>query len=56
MCAYQPRFCMRRPALAKKGMMFQHHLSEMEHNKRPIGKTLAKRLAKILHREYQKLL
>ena len=42
--------------LAGKAKMLQHHLSEMEHNKRPIGKTLAKRLAKVLRCDYQRLL
>lgn len=43
-------------ALAEKAGMRQHHLSEMEHNKRPIGKVLARKLAKVLRCEYQKLL
>lgn len=43
-------------ALAEKAGMRQHHLSEMEHNKRPIGKILARNLAKLLRCEYQKLL
>lgn len=34
----------------------QHHLSEMENNKRPVGKNLAKKLAKILAIDYHKLL
>ncbi len=34
----------------------QHHLSEMEHNKRPIGKKLAKQIAKILDIDYRTLL
>ena len=34
----------------------QHHLSEMEHNKRPIGKKLAKQLARVLDIDYRKLL
>ena len=53
---YRLRANLSQVALAEKGKMLQHHLSAMEHNKRPIGKTLAKRLAKILHCEYQKLL
>lgn len=43
-------------ALAEKAGMRQHHLSEMEHNKRPIGKVLARNLAKLLRCEYRKLL
>lgn len=34
----------------------QHHLSEMEHNKRSIGKKLAKQIAEILNIDYRKLL
>jgi len=30
-----------------------HHISEMENNKRPIGKEMAKRLAKALHANYR---
>ncbi|MEA3361486.1 MAG: helix-turn-helix transcriptional regulator [Thermodesulfobacteriota bacterium] len=30
-----------------------HHISEMEHNKRPIGKKIAKRLARALHTGYK---
>ncbi len=42
--------------LAKKTGMLQHHLSEMEHNKRPIGKAAAQKLAKVLKCDYHKLL
>ncbi len=42
--------------LAKKAGMLQHHLSEMEHNKRPIGKAAAQKLAKVLKCDYHKLL
>jgi len=31
----------------------QTHISEMEHGKRPIGKEMAKRLAKVLHVGYK---
>jgi ribosome-binding protein aMBF1 (putative translation factor) len=31
----------------------QTHISEMEHGKRPIGKDLAKRLAKVLKADYR---
>ncbi|MEW6379903.1 MAG: helix-turn-helix transcriptional regulator [bacterium] len=31
----------------------QTHISEMEHGKRPIGKEMAKRLAKALHVDYR---
>lgn len=30
-----------------------HHISEMENNKRPIGKEIAKRLAKALNADYR---
>ncbi len=42
--------------LAERTGMKQHHLSEMEHNKRPIGKALARRLAHVLGCPYQRLL
>lgn len=34
----------------------QHHLSEMENNKRVLGKALARKIAQELNCEYQKLL
>ena len=39
--------------LAKKMKLKQHHLSEMEHGKRPIGKKMAQRLAKALKCDYR---
>ena len=42
--------------LANKAKMRQHHLSEMERNKRPIGKTTARRLSTILKCDYHQLL
>ncbi|MBI2993516.1 MAG: helix-turn-helix transcriptional regulator [Gammaproteobacteria bacterium] len=42
--------------LARKGGMLQHHISEMEHNRRPIGKTLARKVARILNCDYRRLL
>ena len=42
--------------LAKKLGIRQHHLSEMEHNKRSIGKELAKKLADVLNCDYRKFL
>lgn len=53
---YRLRAELTQAELAGKAGMQQHHLSEMEHNKRPIGKVSAKKLAKLLHCEYQKLL
>ena len=35
--------------LAEKLFIHQHHLSEMENGKRPIGKEMAKKLADILN-------
>lgn len=31
----------------------QHHISEMENNKRPIGKKMAQKLAKFFHTDYR---
>lgn len=39
--------------LAKKMGVKQHHLSEMEHGKRSIGKNLAKKLAKQFKTDYR---
>lgn len=33
--------------------MKQHHVSEMEHGKRPIGKAMAKRLAEVFECDYR---
>lgn len=40
-------------ALAELIGVSPHHISEMENNKRPIGKEMAKRLAKALHADYR---
>lgn len=42
--------------LAKRTGIPQRHISEMENGKRPIGKTLAKRLGQELNLNYQLLL
>ena len=39
--------------LAEKIGVKRHHISEMEHGKRPIGRDMAKRLAKALHTDYK---
>jgi DNA-binding XRE family transcriptional regulator len=39
--------------LAEKIGVKRHHISEMENGKRPIGKEMAKRLAKVLHTDYK---
>jgi plasmid maintenance system antidote protein VapI len=40
-------------ALAEALGISQHHISEMENGKRPIGKEMAKRLAKFFKTNYQ---
>lgn len=42
--------------LAEKAGLSHHHVSEMEHGKRLIGKAMAKRLAEILNASYKTLL
>jgi ribosome-binding protein aMBF1 (putative translation factor) len=42
--------------LARAVGVKQAHISEMEHGKRPIGKELARRLAKVLKVDYRVLL
>lgn len=42
-------------ALADKIGIRQHHLSEMENGKRPIGKEMAKKLAKVLRTDWKML-
>ena len=39
--------------LAEKIGIKRHHISEMEHGKRPIGKEMAKRLARALNSDYK---
>ena len=39
--------------LAKKLGVLQHHLSEMEHGKRPIGKQMAKKMAAVFNTDYR---
>jgi DNA-binding XRE family transcriptional regulator len=53
---YRLRIELTQVQLAKKVSVLQHHLSEMEHNKRPIGKAAAQKLAKVLKCDYRKLL
>jgi DNA-binding XRE family transcriptional regulator len=53
---YRLRAALTQARLAERAGMHQHHLSEMEHNKRPIGKASARKLAKFLRCDYQKLL
>lgn len=42
--------------LAEKLGVHQHHLSEMENGKRPIGKEMAKKLADVLHANWKMFL
>lgn len=53
---YRLRKGMTQAQLADVVGVRQHHLSEMENMKRPIGKRLAKQLAKILDIDFRKLL
>lgn len=53
---YRQRANLTQAELAEQGKIRQHHLSEMENNKRTLGKATAKKLATILHCNYQKLL
>jgi DNA-binding XRE family transcriptional regulator len=43
-------------ALAEKLGIKQHHISEMENNKRPIGKELAKKIAGVFNTDYREYL
>lgn len=53
---YRQRRALTQAALAERTGMRQHHLSEMENNKRVIGKANARKLAEILDCDYSKLL
>lgn len=53
---YRQRADLTQAALAKRSGIRQHHLSEMENNKRVLGKVNAKKLAEILDCDYRKLL
>jgi DNA-binding transcriptional regulator YiaG len=54
--AYRQRAELTQVALAQQTGIRQRHLSEMENNKRGIGKANAKKLAGILDCDYRKLL
>ena len=56
LCLYRKRNELTQAELATKTGIRQHHLSEMENNKRVLGKSNAKKLAAILDCDYQKLL
>jgi len=53
---YRQRAELTQAKLADKTSIRQHHLSEMENNKRVLGKASAKKLAAILDCDYRKLL
>jgi len=53
---YRHRANLSQLALALKANVTQGDISKMEKNKRPMGKTVAKRLAVILRIDYRKLL
>ena len=53
---YRLRADLTQVLLAEQIGIHQHHLSEMEHNKRAIGKAMAKKLAEALDCDYRKLL
>lgn len=53
---YRQRAGMTQVQLAERAGVRQHHLSEMERNKRSVGKAMAKRLAVILDCDYRRLL
>ena len=53
---YRLRADLTQVQLAGQAGIRQRHLSEMENNKRPIDKTLARKLAHILDFDYRKLI
>ncbi len=53
---YRHRAGQTQSQLAEQAGIRQHHLSEMENNKRTIGKTIARKLAQILDCDYRRLL
>jgi transcriptional regulator with XRE-family HTH domain len=50
---YRLREGLTQEQLAKKLKALQSHVSQMEHSKRPIGKAMAKKLAKIFNTDYR---
>ena len=53
---YRQRAGLTQLELADRSGMRQHHLSEIENNKRALGKATANKLAKVLNCDYRKLL
>ena len=54
--AYRTREDLTQKQLSELTGIPQHHISEMENNKRSIGKERAKKLAEALHCDYRQLL
>lgn len=50
---YRNRTTLTQLQMAEKLTVKQHHISEMERNKRPIGKALTKKFEKILNCDYR---
>ena len=53
---YRQRAGLTQSELADQTGIRQHHLSEMENNKRTMGKAMARKLAQILDCDYRRLL
>ena len=53
---YRQRAGLTQVQLSDQTGIRQHHLSEMENNKRVMGKTMARKLAQILDCDYRRLL
>lgn len=53
---YRYRGGLTQAELAIRAGIHQHHISEMEHNRRPVGKAMARKLAHILDCDYRRLL
>lgn len=53
---YRLRAGLTQSQLAQKAGIFQHHVSEMEHNRRPVGKSMARRIATILDCDHRRFL
>jgi DNA-binding XRE family transcriptional regulator len=56
LAGYRYRENLTQQQLADMTGINRRHISEMEHGKRPVGKENAKKLAKVLHCDYRRLL
>ncbi len=54
--SYRQRAGLTQAQLAGQTGIRQHHLSEMENNKRALGKAMARKLAQVLDCDYRRLL